>query len=81
MIVLNSFRFTHGVLGSTVDSAAVYTHNGSYYSPVADVSTLMTKSSWTRTSGTADPLTSGTLTLDSGIGPATIAFTSVLYFD
>jgi hypothetical protein len=65
--------FTYG--GANATSGATYTNNGQTFT----VNTTLTNGVSLSTSGPNDPLASGTLTLASGTGDATITFTSFAY--
>jgi hypothetical protein len=65
--------FTITALPSAIVQGAVYTHNGQSYTINAS---LPTGATFLVASETGAPLASGTLTLSTGTGPATIAFSA-----
>jgi hypothetical protein len=71
--VTSTGAYTFTIPSSTVTVGAVYSHNGKQYictaSIAASTSLVM--------GGTGAPLASGTLTLVSGSGPSTLAFSAV----
>jgi len=72
-LAANQRLFTITALGSAVVQGATYTHNGQTYTFNASFPTGATFMVATETGA---PLASGTLTLASGTGPATISFSA-----
>jgi hypothetical protein len=64
--------YTFTIPSSSVTAGAVYSHNGFLYT----VSLTIASSTTLTAGGTGTPLTTGTLTLVSGTGPSTLAFTA-----
>lgn len=71
-VITATSAYTFTITSSSVTLGAVYSNNGQTFTCTVTIASQTTLTCY----GTGTPLTSGTLTLVSGTGPATIAFSA-----